>query len=449
MKNKKVGLFKITAFTVCGIIVLDTFVAPTSMGVSSITLWIVTSLLFFIPYGLINAELGAAYPEDGGIFSWVKRAYGEFYATLVGWYYWVNVALWMPAVFIAFTTWLSFAFFPDISLVTLALIAITMCWVVVFICIKGIQFSVMVTNIAAILKVVVLVVFFILGVLYAIKFGPNNDFSAQNFIPKFHLDTFVYISAIVFNLLGFELISSFASVVEKPEKNIPKMTVLAGVIIALLYILGTIGVLIALPYKQIDPLDGFLYALKELTTVFGKYDNIMFKLIVSITLFTLVSNMISWSIASVEVFESANFAKKSKLLSAKHKKYHTPYIAYIIMGLIATLLILINFAFTESANEAFWTILAFSFVIFLLPYLWLFPSALKLRKIDSQNRPYKIAGGSIGLYTCVFLGFFFIASSIVLLFVSSTSTLYLSTLVIGTFVITLIGVILYKKTLIK
>ena len=89
MAKKKVSLFKMVLFTVCGIIVLDTFVVPAQIGVSSITIWVLTAILFFIPYGLINAELGAAYPEDGGIFAWVKRAFGEFHATLVGWFYWL------------------------------------------------------------------------------------------------------------------------------------------------------------------------------------------------------------------------------------------------------------------------------------------------------------------------------------------------------------------------
>ena len=146
-------------FTVCGILVLDTFVAPAAIGVSSITIWIITAVLFFIPYGLINAELGAAYPEDGGIFAWVKRAYGDLSATLVGWFYWVNVAFWMPAVFIAFSWWFQLAYFPDLPLFWGAAIAVALCWLVVYIGIRGIELSVTVTNIAAILKVAILLIF--------------------------------------------------------------------------------------------------------------------------------------------------------------------------------------------------------------------------------------------------------------------------------------------------
>jgi amino acid transporter len=87
MESKQVNLWKSVLFTVCSILVLDTFVAPAIIGVSSITIWIITAILFFIPYGLLSAELGSTYPDDGGIYSWVNRAFGEKTAVMVGWYY--------------------------------------------------------------------------------------------------------------------------------------------------------------------------------------------------------------------------------------------------------------------------------------------------------------------------------------------------------------------------
>ena len=98
-QTKSVSLMKSILFTICSILVLDTFVAPAIIGVSSITIWIITAVIFFIPYGLLSSELGSTYPDDGGICSWVDRAFGERTAVMTGWYYWVNVAFWMPAVF--------------------------------------------------------------------------------------------------------------------------------------------------------------------------------------------------------------------------------------------------------------------------------------------------------------------------------------------------------------
>jgi len=449
METKKVSLFKMISFTVCGIVVLDTFVAPAAMGVSSITVWLLTALFFFIPYGLINAELGAAYPEDGGIYLWVKRAFGEFQATLVAWFYWVNVAFWMPAVFIAFSWWFSLAFAPELGVWTSAAIAIAMCWLVVYIGIRGKDLSITVTNIEAIMKVGVLLVFGLLGVVYYIKNGPANDFSLANFTLDFSFDTIAFSSAIVYNLLGFELISSIASEIDNPGKNIPKMTVLAGVLIAALYIVGTFGVLVAIPAAEIDPLDGFFFAIQELCSVFGSGQTFAFSTIIAVTLLTLVSNMISWTLGGVEVLDEAEFTKYTKVLGHRHPKFDTPDYSYILMGVISTGLIVMNFALGESANEAFWTILSFSFLVFFLPYLWLFPAAIKLRIKDSKTpRPYKVPGGLPGLIISGVLGFFFIALGCVLLFVTGEGfdPLYHGTLIIGTGLTAIFGVYLYKKS---
>jgi hypothetical protein len=185
METKKVSLLKSVLFTICSILVLDTFVAPAIIGVSSITIWVITAIVFFVPYGLLSAELGSTYPDDGGIYSWVKRAFGEGPAVLTGWYYWVNVAFWMPAVFIAFAAWISYLFFPAASPWVLCAIAVIMCWVVVYIGIRGIELSVTVTTIAAVCKVAVLLIFGGLGIVYGIKNGLANDFSLKSFIPTF------------------------------------------------------------------------------------------------------------------------------------------------------------------------------------------------------------------------------------------------------------------------
>jgi len=444
MAEKKVSLLKMILFTVCGIIVLDTFVAPAAIGVSSITIWVLTAILFFIPYGLVNAELGAAYPEDGGIFAWVKRAFGEMNATMVGWFYWVSIAFWMPAVFIAFSWWFQLAYAPEMSVFWGAAIAVCLCWAVVLIGIRGIELSVAVTNVAAILKVAVLMIFGGLGIAYGIKNGFANSFALREFIPSFE-DALIFAPAIVYNLLGFELISSIAGDLEKPEKNIPKMTVMAGGMIAFLYVFGTFGILAATPATSVDPLDGFFYALQELCAVFGAAGPAVFKIVIGIALFTLMANMISWSMGGVEILAAADLEKRSPMLAHKNKKYGTHDYSYVFMGVIATLLIVLNFALSGNANDVFWTILSFSFVIFLLPYMWLFPAFAKLRFKDRKTpRPYKVPGGKFGVWLATVLGEIFIGLSIILLFTKG-DLLYYLTLIIGTLLTAAYGFWLYRK----
>lgn len=444
MQEKKVSLVKSILFTICTIIALDSFVAPAIIGVSSITIWIIAAILFFIPYGLLSAEIGAAYPDDGGIYSWIKRAFGERLAILGGWYYWVNVAFWMPAVFVAFSYWFSYAFMPDANPWIMAGIAIAMCWLVVYIGVRGIELSVTVTSIAAIAKVAVLIIFGVLGVAYGIKHGFANDFSLKSFVPTFG-NTTQYITVIIYNLIGFELIGAIGSKIDKPEKTIPKMTILAGVVITLLYVFGTFGILAAVPVDEIDTVDGFFFTMQKICSVFGPVQDAVFYVIIVVSMLTLVSNMVSWSLGANEVLAAAELDKRSKLLSIRSKKYDTPSGLYYIMGVISTLLIILNFSLSEDANEIFWTLLSFSMLIFLLPYMFMFPAAYKLRISDPDTpRPYKIPGGKAGMLICVGLCELFIGLSIVFMFKDAGSGFPLWTLIIGTLITTVLGLMLYR-----
>ena len=406
MNNNKVSLTKTVLFTVCSILVLDSFVAPTIIGVSSITIWIISAIFFFLPYGLMSAELGSTYPDDGGIVSWVQRAFGEFWGVMEGWMYWINVAFWMPAVFTAFSGWLVLAIWPDMPIILQALIAIAMCWVIVYIGIKGIDLSVEVASIMAYLKMGILVLLGLLGIVYGVKNGLANDFSLANWVPSMadiiNPEDGGYFAVIVYNLLGFELIGSIGSQIDNPEKTVPKMTIIAGIAIVAIYCFGSFGVLAAIPAENIDEVDGFVYALQELCTVFGSFGNVVFYVVIFAAILTLVANMITWTLGGNESFMAAGLDKRSKFLGHRHPKYGTADNLYIVMGVISSALLVLNYALSGDANEIFWTIFAFASIVFMLCYLLMFPAALKLKFTDDTPRVYAVPGGKVGM-TIIFV----------------------------------------------
>ena len=407
--EKKVSLTKTVLFTVCSILVLDSFVAPTIIGVSSISIWIISAIFFFLPYGLLSAELGSTYPDDGGIASWVQRAFGEFWGVMEGWMYWVNVAFWMPAVFTAFSGWLVLAIFPEMPLFLQAAVAIFMCWVIVFIGIRGIDLSVEVAAIMAYVKMGILILLGLLGIVYGIKNGLANDFSFQNWIPSFadiiNPEDGGYFAVIVYNLLGFELIGSIGSQIEDAKHTVPKMTIIAGVAIVAIYCLGSFGVLAAIPADAIDEVDGFVYALQELCSVFGPLQNVVFYVVIIGAILTLVANMITWTLGGNEAFMGAGLDKRSKFLGHRHQKYGTADHLYIVMGVVSTILLVLNYSLSEDANEVFWTIFAFSSIVFMLCYLLMFPAAIKLKLTDNTPRVYEVPGGKAGMIVCAVLCF--------------------------------------------
>lgn len=454
-EEKKFGLFELISFLVSGIIVLDTFVAPAALGASSLTLWLVVSVVFMIPNGFINAELGGAYPD--GLVSWVKESMGEFHATIAGWFYWVNVSFWMPAVFITFAYWFSMTYFSDgdgwttLGSFGMIVIALVVCWGLIFIVRRGLELGMFLSKVASIMKIGVLLVFGVLGLLYTGE-GAGEVFRETSWVLDFaDIGTIGLVTAVVFNLLGFELIASIGDRVKNPKKDIPKAIILGSAIIGGLYLFATFGVLRVATMADIADegfiIDGFLISLERMTGIFGGASTFMFKLLMGLSLFTLVANMISWVIGASEILEDADFAKTLPIFNKRHPKYNTLSGSYILMGVISTVLVLVGLGLGDSGDEAFWTILAFSMVIFIFPYIYLSPAIIKLRKKNGiDENGFVVPGGNIGLWVSAILNFFFIALAVILLFVSNQGyDLYYPVVIVGTIITTGAGVYLYYR----
>ena len=168
-----------TLFTVCAIMVIDTLAPSASIGASSISWWIITLLLFFIPYGLITAELGSTYTEQGGLYVWIKRAFGNKWAARSTWYYWINVALWMPSVYILFAGMFAQMFFPEMSLWVQIVIGVILTWITVLIGVATLEVGKWVPNAGAIIKALIMLVLGVGGVVYGLKNGIANDLSFE------------------------------------------------------------------------------------------------------------------------------------------------------------------------------------------------------------------------------------------------------------------------------
>jgi amino acid transporter len=391
--KKVLKTLDMTLFTVCAIIVIDTLAASASIGASTISWWIITLVLFFIPYGLVTAELGTTYTEQGGLYVWIKRAFGEKWAARSTWYYWINVALWMPSVYILFAGMFAQMFFPEMSLWTQIAIGIVMTWVTVWIGTITLEAGKWVPNIGAFIKTAIMLVLGVGGIVYAIRNGVANDLSFSAMLPSWDAGL-AFLPVIVYNFMGFELMSGAAEEMENPAKDILSAILTAGILIAFFYILATIGILLALPLDQLGLVSGIIDTLKAILGDSG-IGGVAVTILGIGALYTFLANMVTWSMgANRTAAEAANEGELPAVFGKLHPINKTPVGAYLITGVISTLVLVVYGFIAGSNEELFWTLFAFSSIIFLLPYLALFPAFLKLRSVDSAvKRPFQVPGG--------------------------------------------------------
>ncbi len=412
--TRQMGLVSQILFILCSVLIIDTLTAAAAIGTGVIGWWIVTLLFFVIPYALIAAELGTSYPSEGGIYSWVKRAFGLKMAARTTWLYWINVGLWMPAVYIMFAGMVAELFLPELSLGWRVAICIALIWLTVAFCNVSVQVGVWVSKIGALLKMIVICALGCAGFYYSLHHGMANDLNWQSMLPS--LDEGVaFLPAIIYNLLGLELIACLGKTVKNPVRNLPRAMLGASVIIAALYLFGTLGILAALPVEKVGLIAGLTDASRVLFADLPHPDLLVNGLGIMVLL-TLISNMVNWTMGSSRAAaEAAEAGELPAFVARRHTKYGSPVGANVCTGLVATLVILAYALLAQSNDELFWSVFAFSSTIFLMPYLLLFASFLRLRQQDpATHRAFKVPGGNAIVLMMTASGLLFVLGALLL-----------------------------------
>ncbi|MEX2107040.1 MAG: APC family permease [Solirubrobacterales bacterium] len=418
-RRRVLGLADVTLFTVSAILVVDQLTASASIGAGAIGWWIVAIVVFLVPYGLITAELATAYPEQGGIYVWVKQAFGRRWAARTTYWYWVNVALWMPSVFLLFAGMFCQLFisdwtdWPDGKWPQVA-IAIALSWLVVAVGIMRLEVGKWVNNIGAALKMLIIFTLGAGGIVFAIRHGSANTIDAGSLLPSFDV-TKTYLPVIVYLMMGFELVSSMAGEVKAPEKDIPRALFTSGAAIAALYLFATIGILLALSLTKLELVQGLVETFKAIFGRSGVGEVVVYGLGIGV-LYTYFTNMTTWTMGSNRAaVEASAGGELPKILGREHPVRGTPASALVATGLISSAVLIVSAIFIDTQDNLFYAIFAASSVIFLIPYLLMFPAVVVLRRKDPDRpRPFRVPGGEAGAGALATITTLAIAASMVL-----------------------------------
>ena len=97
-KNKKFRLVDAILSVITVVFVAEAAAPAAAIGNSQFFWWIFLIIAFLLPYGLVVSELGTTYDDEGGLYDWVRRAFGDKWGSRVSWYYWINFPLWMASL---------------------------------------------------------------------------------------------------------------------------------------------------------------------------------------------------------------------------------------------------------------------------------------------------------------------------------------------------------------
>lgn len=425
------GRADLLLFSVSAILTIDTLASAASMGASWFSWWLITVVLFFFPYGLITAELGAAWPGEGGLYIWVREAYGRRWGSLAAWFYWINNAYWIPSVYMVFAGTFHAIFLKGripaalddgpLALWLQAGIAIAVTWLTVWIGVIRLQVSKWIPNLGAVVKVAIFLGLGGLGLAGIASGRPAaNDFSLAGLLPRFG-DSLTFLPVLLYNALGFELMSSAGDEMKDPQKDVPRAILSSGALISAAYILGVLGILLAIPVGRLSLVTGTWDALVVLGREWGRAADALVFLLGLGFLYACVANIVTWSLGVNRVAATAALdGTLPEPLGRLHPRHRTPHVAFVAMGVIATLLLLGNAALGSGSANVFWMLFKLSGLCFLVSYLLVFPAFYRLRVArDAQRRPYRMPGGRRVAAAAAGICFLFVAGACVLFFRAS------------------------------
>ena len=416
MKKKKFRLFDAILGTVCLTLVCESVMPTAAIGNTQYFWWIFLLIGFCLPYGMITAELGTTYPSEGGMYDWVKRAFGPKWAGRVAWNYWVNFPLWIASLAVAVTDIIAGIFDVELSVMALLILQLFYVWLVTFLSTKRIGESKYIVNLGTFFKIFLLLGIGVLGVYCVLKTGhsANPITSVGDLFPSFDLESWSFISIILFNFMGFEVVGTWANDMDDPKKDIPKALIFGGLLMAIFYVLPATGFNIALSPEVVAELDPenvveVLLTLFSTVGISGAVLNSIVALAGFMFIYTFVANIASWSFGVNEVAKYAAEDGSMPKMFAPVNKEGVPYKAALINGVVASIIVIggiVANLISEDFGAGFSLFFCLSWITLLIGYTPMFLAFLKLRKTDKNvNRPYKVPGSDFMIKVAAWVPF--------------------------------------------
>jgi glutamate:GABA antiporter len=448
------GYWDVLLFNIVTVLGPRWIAAAAHNGTSSITLWFLAAFLFFVPTALVIAELSTRFPEEGGLYAWAKDAFGEFHGFVAGWTYWIYTLFYFPALLFASAAMA--AYIGGIGYAPLAqnrtfllVVSFLLFFVAVYMNIIGLRIGKWLQNAGAVGTFVPLVMLIIAAAFVWARFGSVTQFTWSNIQPHWNWDTVNFWPQIAFAFGGLELVSSMSEEVKNPRKTFPRAILGSGIVIAVIYIMGTIAVLSLMSSVQVDPKSGVFQAL----TIASAALKISALGIIAAILVT-VGNAggVGSTVAGISRVPFAVGVDRylPRAFAKVHPKWETPYVSILVQAAVSGAILLLS-QISETTVSAYQILVDATNILYFIPFLYMYAAVIRLayRPDRETSTAALIPGGKAGVWLAGGIGFLIVLMSIVLSVIppgeSTHKWIFEVKLIGGTGFALLLGVVLFVR----
>ena len=414
--KRELGFRDLALFYVVSSLSLRWIATAAASGPSSIVVWLLALFGFFLPLAGCVLEMSSRYPQEGGLYVWTREAFGEFAAFMAGWTYWMSNLPYFAAVLYFAASSLLFAsprgqHLADTNLYFL-LFTISMLALITVLNVLGLNLGKWLNNLGAVGMALPVLILIGLGWMSFSRFGSATQFTLAGIIPHAHVKDLVFWSTIFFAFGGVETVSFMGEEVKNPRRIIPRSLLVAGVVITVGYLAGTVAMLVALPSSSISGLGGFMTAIDFLCHRLG-----VGLVVAPIAILVAISNVgaaAAYLTATARLpFVAGINHYLPSVFGRIHPRWKTPYVAVISYGLAGMLFGLLSQAGT-SVKGAYDMLVSMAVIAYFIPYLFLFAAMIRLQGRPSAPDAIRLPWGRRLAIPLASLGFFSTMAAIIL-----------------------------------
>lgn len=418
--RRAMGFWDVLLFNIATVLGPRWIAAAAHNGTSSISLWALAAVFFFVPTALVISELSTRFPSEGGLYVWSKEAFGDFHGFVAGWTYWIYTVFYFPGLLLASVSMSAYvvgAGGADLARERSFLLAgsLLILLIAVGLNIVGLNIGKWLQNAGGVGTYVPLLILCGVGGAVWLRNGSVTHFTWSNILPHWDWNTVNFWSQIAFAFTGLELVSAMSEEIRDPQRTLPRAILGSGIMIAAIYMVGTLAVLAMVPAAQVDPKSGVFQAI---THGSGLLRVGMLGVIAALLVTAGNAGGVGSTVAGIArvPFVVGIDRYLPSAFGRIHPRWRTPHISILVQAGVSGAVLLAS-QINETMEGAYQGLIDVAVILYFIPFLYMYAAAIKLAGREDRRTSANtvlIPGGKLGVWIAGGLGFAVTLASIIL-----------------------------------
>jgi amino acid transporter len=395
--RRELRLRDLVFFDICAVVSLRWVAAAAHAGSGSFVLWIIAAVFFFLPSAVTVSSLSRLFPEEGGMYVWTKKAFGDHHAFLCGWFYFISNILYLPSLLLAGLSMTAYVFpalgqrFAEDRAFALP-ITLAVLWAAFLANYFGMKVAKWISALGGSSTFIIGAVLAVLAIVAGLHYGVATRFELM---PKVNLDTVNFWSQIAFAFIGLELAPIVSAEIRNPGRDLPRAALISGVISAALYIGATAALLVLLKPEEISPMTGLAQAGASIALKLGA--PIISILLAALIGVALVGQLDTWIAGNTRLPYAVGLDRYlPAAFSRVHPRWGTPYVSLLVQAVAATVFLLMA-QLGETVRAAYQIMVDMTVIVTFIPFVYIFGAGFRF-----ASRIAAVSGLAVTLIAIVF-----------------------------------------------